>query len=202
MLHTKILAPGALSVLRRLMEDPAMGPFYLVGGTALALRFGHRLSVDLDLFRDDPFDVGEILAHLRTWPGFREVSKAPNTLNVFIAGVKVDLISYPYPRLEPITVIDGIRLLDEPDLAAMKLSAVCSRGRKKDFFDIAALLDRHPLKLMLDWFGHKYEGSEPFMVVRSLSYFGDAENDPDPGPLDGTDWESVKQQIEDAVAEL
>ena len=202
MLHTKILAAGTLRVLRRLMEDPSMAPFYLVGGTALALRLGHRLSIDLDLFRDDSFSAGELLAHLRGWPGFREVSKAPNTINAYLDGVKVDLISYRYPRLEPIAVIDGVRLLGEPDLAAMKLSAVCSRGRKKDFFDIAALLDRHPLKLMLDWFQQKYEGSERFMVVRSLSYFGDAESDPDPGPLDGTDWEVVKQKLEDAVAGL
>jgi len=56
MLHTKTVEPGTLSLLKDLMEIPSLQPFSLVGGTALSLRYGHRSSVDLDLFYHEKFD--------------------------------------------------------------------------------------------------------------------------------------------------
>lgn len=56
MLQTRTVEPGTLELLKRLMSLPALRQFYLVGGTALALQMGHRLSIDLDLFTPEPFD--------------------------------------------------------------------------------------------------------------------------------------------------
>jgi len=84
----------------------------------------------------------------------------------------------------------------------MKLNAITNRGSKKDFFDLAALLGRFPLSGMLDDYCQKYGVTHRFMVIRSLVWFDDAEDDPNPVSLDGTSWESVKAIVSRAVSEL
>lgn len=59
-----VVRPGTLSLLRRLASDDRLGAHFLVGGTALALEYGHRLSVDLDLFTRESFDADELQEHL------------------------------------------------------------------------------------------------------------------------------------------
>jgi hypothetical protein len=61
MLHTETVEPGTFSLLKELMKLPALQEFSLVGGTALSLRFGHRSSIDLDLFYHERFDQPEIV---------------------------------------------------------------------------------------------------------------------------------------------
>ena len=50
--HWEAVTPGTRDVLAVLGQMPLARPFYLAGGTALALRLGHRISQDLDLFAD------------------------------------------------------------------------------------------------------------------------------------------------------
>jgi len=52
MLHKETVTAGTLDLIRRLMDDAHLQQFYLVGGTALALMLGHRISIDIDLFTD------------------------------------------------------------------------------------------------------------------------------------------------------
>lgn len=66
MLHTETVEPGTFSLLKELMELPALRPFSLVGGTALSLRYGHRSSIDLDLFYHEKFDQSEIVKDLES----------------------------------------------------------------------------------------------------------------------------------------
>ena len=60
MLHIETVEPIALTVLNRLMALPELSSFCLVGGTALSLQYGHRVSVDLDLFSYEKFEVNDI----------------------------------------------------------------------------------------------------------------------------------------------
>ncbi len=53
MLHTETVAPETLELLSRLMQDSFFNNFVLVGGTAISLHLGHRISVDLDLFSNE-----------------------------------------------------------------------------------------------------------------------------------------------------
>jgi len=64
MLQTQKIEPGTFSLLKRLLGMHVLKDFYLVGGTALALRFGHRISDDLDIFSHLPFEHENILADL------------------------------------------------------------------------------------------------------------------------------------------
>lgn len=89
MLQTQTVEPGTFSILKRLMQVPELARFDLVGGTALLLLYGHRLSVDLDLFSPDLFINGEVAKGL-----FQEVGddfigdKRPSKLGIFVLSTK------------------------------------------------------------------------------------------------------------------
>lgn len=55
MLHKETVKPGTLDLIHQLMKDQQLNSFYLVGGTALSLRIGHRESIDIDLFNSSDF---------------------------------------------------------------------------------------------------------------------------------------------------
>ena len=95
MIHTEkeIILPETLQLLKELQQDPLLGQFFLVGGTALALHIGHRLSIDLDLFSEKPFDTNELETHLALNYTFNTDYLASNTLKGFIDEIKVDFIA-------------------------------------------------------------------------------------------------------------
>jgi hypothetical protein len=84
----------------------------------------------------------------------------------------------------------------------MKLNAIANRGSKKDFHDIAALLQRLSLEAMLDFYRAKYQPAGLMMVVRSLVWFEDADSEPNPVSLSGPDWQGVKEIVSNAVRKL
>ncbi len=200
MLHPQAVAPRTLGLLKRLMQLPALEKFILVGGTNLALRFGHRLSVDFDLFSNEPFDPELLYAEVReAIPDTEFLASNPNMLFLFVESIKTDLIRLPFPYIAPIETVEGIRLASVPDLVAMKLSAISQRGVKKDFWDMAELLDHYSISQMLDMFREKYGQRDVFYVLRSLIYFEDAEAQADPDLLKRTTWKQVKDKVETAV---
>ncbi|GAB4029006.1 nucleotidyl transferase AbiEii/AbiGii toxin family protein [Spirosoma gilvum] len=185
------------------MQHPLLDPFALAGGTNLALQFGHRLSVDLDLFTDRAFSEQEVFDELVTeFPTLIKTDEARHTLSLLIDGVKVDLLAHRYPVLSPFIQDEGIRLWSLEDIIAMKLGAVSGRGAKKDFWDIAELLNHFSLTEMLHWFIVKYPNSDPGYVIRSLTYFDDADQQTDPVTLKNITWPQVKDKVIQAVRTL
>ncbi|WP_080058113.1 nucleotidyl transferase AbiEii/AbiGii toxin family protein [Spirosoma aerolatum] len=185
------------------MTQPFLEQFALAGGTNLALRFGHRQSIDFDLFTNQSFSEQDIFGDLlATFPTLIKTDEARNTLSLFIEGVKVDLLAHRYPLLKPFTFDTGIRLWSVEDVIAMKLGAVSGRGAKKDFWDIAELLNHFSMTDMLELFAAKYPNSDPGYVIRSLTYFDDAEMQTDPVTLKAITWPQVKRQVLKAVREL
>jgi len=177
------------------MLDEAFRAFYLVGGTSLALRFGHRESIDIDLFTHDAFDAPTMALLLKKQYGLVEAATAENTVRGVINGVKIDLIAHRYPLLRPIETVEGVRMLSVEDVAAMKLNAIANRGHRKDFWDCAELLRVFSLEELLGFCAAKYAGDSLWNVQRSLCYFDDAEGEPSPRDLRGQTWEQVKQFI-------
>lgn len=188
-------------LLVSLAPQPALRDFALGGGTSLALRFGHRLSVDLDFFTTQEFSPETLIASLDISP-YTITGRAANSLTIDAAGVKLDLLRHAYSLLEPVESIDGISLISLPDLAAMKLNAIANRGSKKDFYDLAELLKRFTIRQMIGFFTEKYPATDPFTVIRSLAWFEDAELEPDPLPLNSVTWKEVKALACAAVATL
>ncbi|SDH36389.1 Nucleotidyl transferase AbiEii toxin, Type IV TA system [Dyadobacter soli] len=64
MLHEETVEASTLALIRRLMADENLSDFYLVGGTALSLRLGHRISIDIDLCTGKDFDSAAVCEHL------------------------------------------------------------------------------------------------------------------------------------------
>lgn len=201
MLRFDAIPEPVKTLLDRLALHESLEDFSLGGGTSLALRFGHRLSVDLDYFTVRQFSPEELFGSLGL-DGASVIGRAANSLTVDVWGVKLDLLRHAYRMLEPAERIDGIALVSLPDLAAMKLNAIANRGSKKDFFDLAELLDHFTIRQMIRFFTEKYPTTDPFTVIRSLAWFEDAELEPDPIPLKGLTWSLIKVRVSDAVAGL
>jgi hypothetical protein len=206
MLHTETVEPGTLAVLKRLMAMPALADFSLVGGTALSLRYGHRLSIDLDLFTDLPFDNITVIRAIESEFGskfsYRNTNSAFGVFG-FIDGVKVDIIRYPHPRIADVVIEDGIRLYADPDIVAMKVQAMLGRGKKKDFWDIHELLQHYELNQVISWHRQKFPNQMLIIgIPQALLYFLDAEDSDAPVSLKDQTWESVKESIRGTVREF
>ena len=203
MLQYRSVYPETLELLKLLMQHQSLKDSYLVGGTALALYLGHRVSVDLDLFSSHDFDVQDIVDELQNYLDFTIVQqKLKNSLiiNARKKGtnnkfVKVDVLKYPYKLINDVVKFDQIRLLSVEDIIAMKLSAIANRGAKKDFFDIFELLKVYSLEQMLEFFSQKFPFTEHFQILKSLTFFEDAEDEFDPISLNNTKWGEVKTKI-------
>ena len=196
MLYKQTVADPTLDLLRRLLALPELDNFALVGGTNLSLRFGHRISVDLDLFTPEPFDLSDIQRAInKAFPQARELNARKQTLLYIIEAVKVDILLHEYPYLQPVDMIDGLRLTSLADVIAMKLGAVAGRGAKKDFWDIHELLKHYTIADMIGFYAQKYPNSDTGQVVRSLVYFEDAEGQEEPNDLQGVTWPQVKKRL-------
>ena len=167
----------------------------LVGGTSLALQIGHRKSIDLDLFGtlqadESTFSEALVIFEKVTW------LKKSSNINIFsINDVKVDFVNYTYPWLDETKSEDDLRLAGLKDIAAMKLAAVTGRGTKKDFIDIYFLLKQFSLKEMLQHYNNKYADGSEFLVLKSLTYFEDAEPEQQPVMLKNISWQAVKDTV-------
>jgi hypothetical protein len=176
---------------------PELKQFRLVGGTALSLLFGHRKSIDLDLFTDLPLEKDILIPALEDTFG-KVISVNERSKNIFqciIQDVKVDFVAVRDPFLNPIQIIDTIPFADTKDLIALKLNAVKGRGVKKDFWDIARLLQEYSFNDLFQFYHDRYNYDDTFAVIRSVIYFTDAENTITPESLDGMTWEKVKETI-------
>lgn len=209
MLQYTTIVPATLELLKLLMRNDILKDFALAGGTAIALQIGHRISVDLDLFSQSDFDTSDILQELQQHFQVDIAQQKRNTLNINVEHprgtgnwTKVDLLKYPYPLLLPLVEVDSIRLFSTDDIIPMKLSAIANRGAKKDFFDIYFLLKQHSLPEMLKLFSWKFPNINQFHLLKSLTYFNDAEEETNPIILDKTTWQQVKDTIQTEVTSI
>lgn len=201
MLFLNTIEPKTLALLKRLLALPVLSETRLVGGTALALQLGHRISVDLDIFGKWNYSE-DMLGEFSAIGQAEKESGTPDGKMAFfyIDDVKIDCVAYDmYEWLEPPVEEDGIRLAGIKDIAAMKVNAITNRGSRKDFVDIARLLDDYSLVDIFAWYRKKYPTANPALAMRSMSYFVDAETMPMPKMLIPFDWEETKDRIRAAV---
>jgi hypothetical protein len=202
--HPEVLDEKVVATLRRLRDHSVLAPFYLAGGTGLALRLGHRRSIDLDFFTSENFSEDALLQKVQNLPGFSLVTKAAGTLHTNIGGTKASFLLFGYPLLFPAGEFLGVAVADPRDIACMKVSAIAGRGTRRDFVDLHALAQESGLRQLLDWFEKKYAAASYSMphVLKSLTYFDDAEKDPPPDALVPLSWEEVKAFFAQEVPRL
>jgi Nucleotidyl transferase AbiEii toxin, Type IV TA system len=204
MLHLETVESDTFSVLKQLMEMPELQDFSLVGGTALSLLYGHRMSVDLDMFSNKPFDNNVITQALEKKFGDSFDNKSTNPrfgIFCFVNEVKIDIVRFPHPFIRPEVTIDGIRMFSTEDIIAMKVQAILGRGKKKDFWDIAELLKHFPISDFIKFHKEKYTTQNLIITVpQAITYFADADDSEDPISLKNQTWESVKDFIQKKVS--
>ena len=195
MLQYQTINPKTLELLKNLQKINIFQDLRLVGGTGLALQIGHRRSIDLDLFGTLSADKICIHTELKKFGNLIILNQTKNIHQLTINNIKIDIVNYPYPWLHNPLEIDNIKLAHIEDIAAMKLSAITSRGTKKDFIDIHFLLKKFSLTDLLNFYTKKYTDSSRFLVLKSLVYFEDAEDEPLPEMLEKVNWDAVKYDI-------
>lgn len=213
-LHYETVSPMLKDVLIELMENELFAPFRLVGGTNLSLRYGHRKSVDIDLFTDVEYGSLDFLV-FESWLKSRfSYYDCPNKTSIVGFGrsyyigvsanncIKLDLM-YTDPFLEPIETIDGIRLADIKDIIAMKMNVVLRGGRKKDFWDLHMLLNKYTLAEMVAIHAARHEWEhDDTELLNQWTNFNIADKDFDPICLIGKNWDDIKLDIIDAAEEI
>jgi hypothetical protein len=203
------LAKEQRRALDRLMEVPGIESFHLVGGSAVAIHLRHRRSIDLDLFSLSPdVDLAAFADAARSILSDLEVIGTSDvTIKVRVGEVPVDLVRYRYAPLDPPDPgpvgfpVAGLR-----DLAAMKLAAIARRGLRRDFWDLATIVESG---LSLSDAAHAYVAkfrlaeADLYHVIRALTYFDDAEKDEIlPNGLTRRGWERIKNFFESEAPKL
>ncbi len=192
-MHLAILTSTQVRVLDQLKTIEPVHDFYLAGGTALALRHGHRRSVDFDFFRNGELKRAALFREIHeAFPDVERIPTDPSALYVVIEGVTTSFFPYRYPRLAPGHPTSwGFDLASDDDIAAMKLEAIAGRGSRKDFVDLRVLCAAgYSLERVFDLFERKFGATRTsrYHRIRALSYFGDAEAEPMPDMLIDFDW--------------
>ena len=198
MLHTQAVDSSTLELLKKLQNKDYLHGFHLVGGTALALKLGHRKSVDIDLFSNFSFDSSQILEKLSFDFSFTLYFSATNTIRGSINNVQIDLIAHRYPLIKEPELFENISMLSVEDILAMKLNAIATSGQRvKGFIDIFYLLKIYSLSEMMAFYKAKYNQYNELNVLKSITYFNDVDLSDWPVLLTNPSlkWSEVKKRI-------
>jgi hypothetical protein len=178
----------------------------MAGGTALALHLGHRESQDFDFFQEQSFDPQTLLKQLPTPPPVKVLQAARDTLTVEFRSVKMSFFGYPHPLIKPsVKSLFTFPLASIPDIAAMKLTAIAGRGARKDFVDVYFICKQcFPLREAFTYLQTKFmqQQYDLYHILRSLTYFEDAESEPMPRLHNDVKWEQMKQFFISEAARL
>ena len=202
-LQYRTVKPILRSTLERLMRIDEFRPFRLVGGTSLSLRYGHRISDDIDLFTDAEYGsidfqlLQEILR--REFPYCQgDCGEIVSFGTSYLVGnskednVKLDLF-YTDPFIRPMDQIESIRMASLDDIVAMKMDVISRGGRKKDFWDLHILRNKYTIEQMLSLYKERYPyGATDEECIAVLTNFSVADSDPDPTCLLGKIWQLIK----------
>lgn len=179
--HLEILPSAQQRLWPELAEIPKH--FVLYGGTAVALRLGHRASLDFDFFTSQSFKPEDLLRSIRLLRDSRILQNVSETLTVSVdRGGEVKLSFFGGLSLarvgDPQITSDGVlKMASLLDLAGTKAAVITQRAEYKDYLDLLALVG-HGVTLAQAMgaaaaiYGRQYN---PAMTLKSLTYFGDGD---------------------------
>ena len=202
----QVLPPETFELLRDLNGELARQGFYLAGGTGLALQLGHRVSEDLDFFTAAEFDPVRLSRRMEQRPGYSETLVSKGTLYCRIAGVKLSFLHYPVPLKHPTVEYLSAGVADWRDILAEKFKTLSQRGSRRDFYDVYACftLRTRSVAEAIGIFKGRFAGTgiNYQHVLKSLTWYKDADAEPDPRLLISADWAEVKRFFESRAAEF
>jgi len=215
MLYWNTVSEQLKQTLLTLMQAEILKDYRLVGGTALSLYLGHRMSVDIDLFTDSDnygkTDYNKVEQYLKeTFPYVSgDFGSEPVFGKSYLVGedkenvVKVDIYYASEPFFSELIESDDVRLASVDEIIAMKVDVVQRGGRKKDFWDLHELLDRFSIDQMIALHAKGYEWThDEKLILENFTEFHRADEDFDPICLKGKEWAFIKEDFEEALGRL
>lgn len=202
MLYKSTVAQRTLDLIVEMCRTPCLDNFFLVGGTALSLQTGNRLSVDIDFFTAEPFDANVLDKELSAVFSFNKLYIAKNTLKGTINDVFIDLMTHQYSQVKPLNTEENIRMASVADISAMKLNAIIGNGsRLKDFVDIAFCSSVLCLRDMMNTYKVKYADNNEIIILKALLFFNDIDFEVKIDlPGKNFDWEKISKRVEQMVS--
>ncbi|PIF30197.1 nucleotidyltransferase AbiEii toxin of type IV toxin-antitoxin system [Flavobacterium sp. 9] len=212
-LHFNTVTPLLRTILEDLMQAEEFDSFRLVGGTALSLYYGHRMSADIDLFSDADYgslDFKAIDDYLRAhyfYVDSMDIRPVGMGKSYYVGrsaeeSVKLDLY-YTDEFIDTVQEYGSIRLASRSEIAAMKLDVVQRGGRKKDFWDIDMLRKDFSITQMFALHEQRYPYThDRKLLIDQFTDFSDADEDFEPLCLRGRHWELIKLDMIELIAEL
>ncbi len=196
-MHEEVLPQRSLDLLDRLeaIASPALAGWILAGGTGLAFRMAHRESEDLDFFRTDDPDIHGLLDPLTRLGDCEILQEEAHTLTLLLDGTKLSFFYVGDPFLFATETHRFFAVADLRDIALMKLAAISGRGSRKDFIDLFMILRQPPaLADYFEWLPKKYRSRRfsAYHILKSLTWFEDAESEPMPRMRLPFDWNACK----------
>lgn len=199
MLQKETIKDNTLELLKKLQREEILSTTRLVGGTALALQIGHRISDDLDLFSKEPLDINAIEQNLTHKFNFSAHFISKGSVRGEIDGIKIDILHHPYEWIDEPVCEEDIIMASLQDITAMKLNSIIHNGtRPKDFLDVAYLSQYFSYDDMRSLLVQKYPEYDPILLDRCINYFDDIETDfvADIRLVDGrVNFNKVKQRL-------
>jgi len=196
-MHEKVLPKHSLDLLSEMEghSSPLLANWILAGGTGLAFLLGHRISEDLDFFRTDNLDLRDLHPVLDSHGPYETLQESEHTLTVLLQGTKLSFFRIRDPFIFKPQPYRFFSIASVEEIALMKLAAVSSRGSRKDFADLYVILQQGgSLEAYFEMLPRKYGASRvnTYHILKSLTYFADAEKEPMPRMLVPFDWDACK----------
>jgi hypothetical protein len=201
-MHPKVLSDSAWTIVRGLVREKLVEGWTLAGGTGLALQLGHRVSEDLDFFGTGRFEPQGLALRLADLGSVEVHDRSAGTLHVTLSGLRVSFLEAQVPLLFPGTPYRGLVVADPRDIAVMKVVAIGGRGSRKDFVDLFFFLrGGGSLEAIFTLMRRRFAGIDfnEYHLLRSLTFFEDAETEPMPRMLREESWAEIKKTL---VAEV
>lgn len=177
--------PGDMAQTWETIRGTVPPSAYLVGGTAIAVHLRHRVSRDLDFFLAEPADLAPLRRELEDIGRFAATLHSEGTLNGLFNGTRIQFLSATDQQvLEPLLVVEGVRVAGVGDLLATKLNVIGDRGELRDYYDTKVIETQAGRRAEegLALFVRRYRPRDPDAAVRhlllGLGYFDDVADDP------------------------
>lgn len=186
-------------LLKKITERISLNNYYMIGGTALSLQLGLRLSYDFDFCVPGMFNNEVLLEELKEIGKIEIKQNQKGTCDIILEGVQVSFFYYPNKMIKQYVMskeIPNLKMASIIDIAIMKIVAIGGRGARKDFFDLYNIINQLDIKILdlakglIKKYGNDINYAS---VIMGLSYFEDAEQEVLPETFVEYDWDEIKK---------
>ena len=188
----KKLLPEHKKAIEEIKEFIINGKFYLAGGTAVYYYLEHRESIDLDFFSSLKLNF---LKYQYLFKPHRISSYSEDTIHAEIKNINMSFFHYPYVLIAPLSFVEIIPVASLEDILCMKINAIIGRGSKRDFIDVFFIMKELSLSAedCIRLFNKKFGDYNPLIIYKAMSYFKDADEEPELKMIKKIDWEEIKK---------